>query len=469
MNIGKRDIAWNFFSTILRVASGVIVLPLVLKILPSEDFGLWSVFVSIGSLTLIMDFGFGSAFTRNVAYVFSGARELKESGFVTISSGSSIDYKLLKNLISVMKKFYSWISIFLLILLLSVGTIYILKILETYSGNHEIAILTWLLYVLLVVFQLYTLYFDSLLNGRGYIKRSKQITIISQSSEMLIVFICLLLGFGLISLVLGKTVLVIVNRILCYRFFYDPELSQCLEVIREKNDNSLLRIIAPNAIKIGLTSIGAFLITKSAIFIGSLYFSLSEIATYGISRQIIELISFTASIWFSTYYPLLIKSRVEGNLCRIKKTYIISKFFHFFVFLFSSIFLLYYGNDVLTFIGSKTLFLPNNILIFFLLFSFLESNHSMSAGLLLTKNEVPFFKAALLSGILFILLLIFLLNATKFGLLSLVLAPGIVQACYQNWKWPFEVWKELRIKRTDIYEVLVMPIINLRLNGKRLL
>jgi hypothetical protein len=72
----------------------------------------------------------------------------------------------------------------------------------------------------------------------------------------------------------------------------------------------------------------------------------------------------------------------------------------------------------------------------------------------LTKNEVPFFKAALFSGAFTIILLFVFLKYTDFGVWGLLLAQGIVQGCYQNWKWPMVVVKELRVKSSDIQKYL---------------
>jgi O-antigen/teichoic acid export membrane protein len=449
MDIGKRDVIWNFGATILRVASGILILPLVLRILSPEDVGLWTVFLTIGSFTLLLDFGFGSAFTRNITYIFSGAKELKHEGYINVIPNSEINHGLLKSMILVMKKFYLLMAIFLLLLLLTVGSGYIFTLLKQYSGNQNVVLISWILYVFFVVFQLYTLYFDSLLQGRGYIRRSKQIIIISQIAEITTISLVLLAGGGIFSLVLGKAILVILNRILSYKAFYDTELKEKLRISDIIKSKPLFKIIAPNAIKIGLTSLGAFLITRSAIFIGSLYFSLEEIASYGISKQVIDLIGFTGSIWFSTYYPLLTKNRIEGQIVEIKNTYIKSKLLHILIFFIGGFVLISLGNFMLKVVGSQTFFLSKDILIFFLIVAFLESNHSMSAGLLLTKNEVPFFKAAIVSGICFVLLLLILLKFTSLGLLALIIAPGIVQGLYQNWKWPYEVWKDLNIKLKD--------------------
>jgi hypothetical protein len=68
----------------------------------------------------------------------------------------------------------------------------------------------------------------------------------------------------------------------------------------------------------------------------------------------------------------------------------------------------------------------------------------------LTKNEVPYFKAALFSGAFTVALMFLFLRYTNFDVWGLILAQGIAQGCYQNWKWPMEVVRELCIERRDV-------------------
>jgi hypothetical protein len=94
--------------------------------------------------------------------------------------------------------------------------------------------------------------------------------------------------------------------------------------------------------------------------------------------------------------------------------------------------------------------MPFAIMALAVIVGFLETNHATAGNILLTKNEVPFFKASLLSGGFTMFLLFLLFNFTHLELWAMILAPGIAQGVYQNWKWPFEVIKELKIKVTDI-------------------
>lgn len=79
-----------------------------------------------------------------------------------------------------------------------------------------------------------------------------------------------------------------------------------------------------------------------------------------------------------------------------------------------------------------------------LVFQFLEKNHSLAATFIQADNRIPFFIPSLVSGIAVVILLWLFLSQLHWGLWALILAPGIVQLAYQNWKWPLVVIHEIR-------------------------
>ena len=91
--------------------------------------------------------------------------------------------------------------------------------------------------------------------------------------------------------------------------------------------------------------------------------------------------------------------------------------------------------------------LPTKLLIFIFIQYYLEYNHANAAQYLLSRNEVPFFKASLISAVGVLILLGFFVVWLNMGILGMILAPTLIQAAYQNWKWPLEVVKELRVKK----------------------
>ena len=451
INIVKRDVAWNFFATTLRIAANLLILPLILITLTTQDVGIWTIFLAINSFVLIFDFGFGQTFTRNIAYIFSGAKELKTEGFNEIADPSEIDISLLKGTIKVMRKYYFYSALAFFSIIITIGSIYLVSLLKDYSGNKEMVYYSGFLYALLNVYQLYTLYYDSLLQGKGMIRKAKQIVIIAQIIQLIVTAVTLFYGLGLFSLIIGQFSFIVLNRLLADRAFFTHDMKFILGQANEASAKKLFGIYFPNALKIGLTSLGGFMVTKSVVFIGSLYISLSEIASFGISKQVVDVIAGVGAIWFSTFYPKLIQQRVNNGFSELKRTYIESKFFLVAIFISGSITLLMYGDLVLNIIGSKTSLINHYSLIVLLVISFLEANHSMSASLLMTKNEVPFFKASILSGIGTVTILVLYYGVLSLqGFWGLLIAQGLPQLVYQNWKWPLTVCNELNIKRDDL-------------------
>ena len=453
MKITRIDAGWNMAATILRIASGVIILPLVLHLLPPEDVGLWSIFLSVGSMSYLLDFGFGQTFTRNIAYVFSGVKELKPSGYIPAEEGAGVDYGLLGALIGAMRKYYRMVALGLFVFLATGGSWYLHSVLESYTGNVSAVFWAWGLYVLLMFYQLMTLYYDSLLLGRGMVRRMKQVVIVAQSSQIIVASAALLMGLGLMSMVLGQVASLALNRTLAHAVFFDKGLRSSLNVPR-RPVKEILSAISPNATKVGITSLGAFLVNRSAVFMGSLYLPLAEIGSFGITRQMTDLLAGVALIWFSTFYPKMIAMRVSDDLAGVKRIYIKCKIFFVLLFVLGAAFLLLFGNPVLSLFDVKTLFLSTSLFSLLLLVSFLENNHAMAGGVLLTRNEVPYFKAAIFAGVSTLVLLFVFFRWTDLGLWGMILAPGISQALYQNWKWPLKVKKELGISLRDYPEAL---------------
>ena len=457
MQITKKDVLWNYAATFLFIAGGALLLPFILHKMPAEKVGIWSIFTVITSFVGLIDFGFNPSFTRNVTYVFSGVRSLKQTGHEAVDKSESniiIDYGLLKGLIRSMRWFYSRMSIVMLLLLTTLGTYYIHTLLKQYKEPHLEVYVAWGLLIVINTYNLYTLYYDSLLQGKGLIKRSKQIVIIGQSVYLIIASVLILKGFGLIAIVSAQASSVLIVRTLSYHSFFTASLKQAIHEAIPRSNHEIFHAIYPNAVKIGLTSLGGFMVTRSAMFIGSLYLTLEQIASYGITMQLIGVISTLAGIYTATYQPKIVQFRVEQNREAIKSLYLKGTLVLFLTFVVGGVGLLFVGPWGLNIIGSKTQLMPFSIMTLAIAVALEESNLSMAGSILLTKNVVPFFKASLISGGIIIIGLVFGFKFMHLGLVGMVLIPLIVDAAYQAWKWPFEVVKDLRLSIRDILQLL---------------
>ena len=78
INISKNDIIWNYIGIIVSLMGNFLLIPFLLKFLSTDYYGLWNVFISLGAVSVLFDFGFNSLFARNIAYSWSGVKNLSK-------------------------------------------------------------------------------------------------------------------------------------------------------------------------------------------------------------------------------------------------------------------------------------------------------------------------------------------------------------------------------------------------------
>lgn len=451
INIGHKDVIWSFIATFLQLGTGVILMPFILHYFPSETFAIWTIFSTIIALTILLDMGFNQSFARNISYVISGAKELKKTGFQQVeTSNPVIDFSLLKGIIVTMKWFYARLAIILFILLITAGSYYIYTVAHSYNGEKMDIYISWAILSIINSYSLYTFYYDSVMQGKGMMKQVKQIQIAGQSVYLLVAIALILLKFNLIAVVSAQVLSIITRRSLSYLIVFTKDFKQQLAVESKLSKNKILQSIYPNAIKLGSVNIGNAIVTRSSVIIGALYLSLDSMASYGITIQLGWVLASVGTVYFTTFIPKIIQFRAQSNNTGIKRIYIQSCLFLILIFSLGGIVLILGGDLVLKLIGSKTHLLSSLEILAILVVLFFDYNRGMAEWMLSTKNEIPFFKASIFTGTLMLVILLALLKFSHLGVWCLILAPGIAQNCYQNWKWPMVVAKELRIHFSDI-------------------
>lgn len=445
IELSKSDIIWSYLAQFFNIGAGFITLPLVLHMLSTEEIAMNYMMLTVGSMVALIDFGFAPQFGRNITYVFSGAQTLKKQG-LSNEVGEKINYHLLKCLIDVAKSVYQIMSLIVLAIMLTFGTWYIYCVTEGFTTVHN-SLLIWLAYSISVYFNIYFYYYSSLLTGRGKIMESKKAMMASKISYILLSYILLLCGLGLIGLCIANLVSPFISRWMQYYWFYDTDLKTNLnrEISTKKEKIELFKIIWHNAKKLGLNFIGSYAISKFSMFIIGLFLVSKEVSSYGLMTQLVGIISGVSGVLFTSLLPSLANSRVDNDKTRLLNEFAGAMNLFYFIFILGSLILVLFGTPALNLIKSNAELPTLTILSMYLLVSLLEGNHSNFASFITTNNEIPFVKAALLSGFSICVLDYIVLKYTNLGLWGIVLVQGIVQLAYNNWYWPMKVCKELNI------------------------
>lgn len=460
IKVSKKDIYWSYFAQIFIVVSGLITLPLILKLLSAEEIGMNYLMLSLGALVSLFDFGFTPQFSRNIAYVFTGAQMLKKEG-VSVAETSIVNYRLLATMIHTAEFVYRRLALVVLIVMLTLGNYYIYYVTKGFT-NIDNSLSIWVLYSIGTFFNIYYSYYASLLIGKGLIMESKKAIVYSRIVYILLAFVFLFSGLGLIGVVLANLIAPFVNRYISYRYFFTEELTNKIKVydISKKEKIDLFEIVWHNAKKLGLVFIGAYAINKLSIFMAGLYLSLADIGSYGLMIQLFGLLTMLSGMLFSVFEPRFSSLRTKGDNQLLIREFAFSMNIYYLTFIIGAIGLLYLGPYLLSLISSNVALPSFFIMLLFAVVLFLEGNHSNFATLIVTNNSVPFVTSALVAGFFIALGDYISLKYTEYGMLGLVIVQGLVQIAYANWKWPFIVLNEFKMNLTSFLTLGMNESIN---------
>lgn len=464
IDITKKDIIWGYFAQFFSMASGLLVLPFILRLLTPEEIGMNYLMLTVGSMVSLFDFGFAPQFGRNFSYIFSGAQVLHKEGVeLNNAANRDINYRLLSTMIGTAKSIYQIISIVVLVVMLTLGTLYIHKVTHGFSNVNN-SLLIWIVYSVSTFFNVYYTYYTSLLTGQGKIMESKKAMVYSKLVYIFLVLILLFTGVGLLGVCIANLIAPFVSRYLSYRYFFTADLKNRINEFKvsKAEKHELFSIIWYNSKKLGLVFIGAYAITRFSMFLAGLYLPLAEISSYGLMTQLTGIILTIAGTLFQIMQPTLSSHKVNNNKEELLKTFSFTMGIMYALFILGGVFLVYIMPILLTLVKSNVLLPATSIVILYLIVMLLETNHSNFATLIVIGNSVPFMWIALITGGLIAILSYFTLAFTNMGLMGLVLVQGMVQLAYNNWKWPVVVCKEYGIGLFEfIYESFVQVFVKL--------
>ncbi|MDN3657619.1 O-unit flippase-like protein [Ferruginibacter paludis] len=460
ITLSKKDIIWGYFAQFFSIASGMIMLPIILRMLTPDEIGMNYLMLTVGSMVSLFDFGFAPQFGRNITYIFSGAQSLQKEGVEEqVGENKAINYRLLSTMIHTAKSVYRLLSVIVLVVMLTFGSVYIYKVTNGFTNVHN-SFVIWIVYSVSTFVNIYYTYYSSLLTGRGMIMESKKAMVYSKIVYIILSATMLFCGVGLLGVAIANLISPFVNRYLSNKFFFTPELKELLDryEITKQEKVDLFKVVWHNSKKLGLVYIGSYAITRFSMFLAGLYLSLKEIASYGLMMQFVSIILTLSGTLFVLNEPRLSALKVEGDKKLLLKTFSFSMGVYYALYFILGAGFILLGPWVLTFIHSNTT-LPSSLIIFlYLLVMMLELNHSFFATIIVIGNSVPFMWISLVTGGLIALGSFFSLAFTSMGLLGLVLVQGIVQLSYNNWKWPLFICNEFKISFLTFLKLAFMEV-----------
>lgn len=444
MSISKTK---QFLAGVINQASNIIV-PFIITFialnqLPKELGSVWLIFLSMVVLVILFDFGLSPTIIRNVSYVIAGARKLAKNNIDEIDFGDSISYGLLKRLVNDTRGLYKKLSLIASVIILVFGSGYFYYI---SPANIVVeSVISWILFGLGLLLSFYYLYYTPMLSGLGEIHLANIANTIGRITWLLLVSISIPFKLSLLSISGSFLLSVIVIRVFSSYFFNRNYHIRAMADVPE-DTVSTIPYISGSAIKLGIATLGGFLINRSTVIIAGMVLSLTLAGQFTFTMQIFLAIMSVSNVYLAMQIPNLSQLVIKKNAELLKKE--ISKVILFSIALYISgvIVFLISADFIVSLTRVKVGFLEHKYIIIMSLMFLLDLNHNVCASILTVNNKIPFVIPVLISGFLIVITALVLVGPLHLGVAGLIMAQGIIQICYNNWRWPLMIYKDFYAK-----------------------
>lgn len=441
-------VIWALVFTAVRTGGNLLVLPLLLRKLSPDEMGLWYVFLSLSGISAMIDLGFSPTMTRVTAFLWAGAKDIPAMGVPSVPSGESEatgpNYRLLADLVQTMRLYYRGAGLLVTAILGSAGTFWIIQKTHDLPNAHWVLV-AWLLFLPGVLINTTSGMWHPLLSGINRVRLNQQIMVCGLIANYLAVVIGLLLGGGLLAPVAGYLAMGIIARSTArakFRELTDAEAHQSTARASMK----LLRTLWPTAWRTGVVAVGLYTTINLNTLICSIMLGLKETASYGLSLQLALAAIGIATTFVSVKIPLFAQLHARGEVRQISKIAFARLRWFWLVYIGLGLVAILFGERVLNgFLHSKTPLLATSLLVGLFVVIGLEGHHAIFREITLTSHRNPFAVPVIISAALIVLLTFFLVR--WIGVWGLILAPGIVQICFNNW---WTVWVGLRSMENSV-------------------
>jgi O-antigen/teichoic acid export membrane protein len=419
---------YGALATAVRVGANIMLLPLVLKLLTSAELAIWWVFLTLGMVANLADFGFSQVITRIYSFLWAGADDFDVEGLRPAPENGQPNLPRIRQFHAAAARLYLWIACIGMLLLVLVGTFFIVGPASA-SGNPAMIWICWAGFILAIGLSLSTSRWPVACQG---INQMRQLQIAQLGSSLVYLFSAaafLLAGWGLFAMVAATVLRAIVSREFCRRTYLAAVGAEAS--VDTGQLQRIMRRIWPNAQKFGGIMIATFMVFHANTLICSHFLGTAVTASYGLTVQLGGFIMSFSGLWLTVKWPQITIMRTQGRLEDMAILFARRLALTMLTFLVLAAGLVLFGNTVLDWKGTHTKFLETPYLVVYLLQAAQQHFYAQFGSLAFTENVVPFVKLSLWTGAALIVLTIVLVQ--YMGLWGLLLGPIISTVAASSW------------------------------------
>lgn len=444
IEVRKADVIWNYIGTFISMTSSLLLLPMLVAYLSSDELGLWYVYVAIANLAVLFEFGFDPTFARNITYVISGTKKITQHGF-TGAKDSTIDWHLLNVVIKASKIIFAIIAAIILLGLIVIGSPYI-GFITRGIGSREVWI-SWAVFCVAIFLNVYFLWSLTVLRGYGDVAGENRARTIGKVAQLVLSALLLAQGAGLIGASLGYLANSVFLRVSSLLFLHkhaniESERKKDSREVLGAEVRDVLSSVGHIAWRDGVVSFANYASSQAISLISSAFLGLSATGAYSIALQLSTAVVNFASAYPKTFYPA-VQASFAQNRSKDQRRYVATG-----VVAYWALFVVGVAGVVVVGIPIVSAMKPEatiNISLFLALCAYLGlwNQHGIFCNYIIGMNEIPYMKAYLISAIAGVLLACALCGALGLGAWGIIVGQLTAQAFYNVWKWPIYLCKKL--------------------------
>ena len=435
VRMARTAMAWAFLGTFLRNGLGVLLLvPLMVRYVPSEHLALWYVFVAMRAVVDLLDVGFVSSISRGIAHLSAGVEELQDFGIAAVKSPETLDdfcsHDRIGTFIATLRVYYRFFAAMCFVLLAVGGSIWIWHIAGSLP-DYRMLQKAWLFYAGGYCVSMTGALWPSLLIGVNHVRKVEQIMIVGSMLNCLIAAVGIVAGYGIWALAAGAVAMAVVNRFAARSVFLSTVPSACCAGLGNRCDWRMMRALWPTSWRTGLGALGGYLTLSSGPILCSAFVDLKTTASFGLTMQLLTKLVTASALWIRVKIPLLNRFRAKGQMVKLAETFAGRVRLSLAMYIVGALGIILVGEPLMQLIDAQTPLLPVGMLAALLVARLLQLHQVHYALLILTENQNPFWGRLFITGVLVLLTSMFLLPVLH--LWGILLPMLLIPAAYSHW------------------------------------
>lgn len=446
VRLTNRDYIWSYIGVFLSLFSSVIMTPFVVYFLDGEQYGLWGVFQSLSAITTLFDFGFTTTFARNINYCWNGAERLEKTGAV-YATESKANFYLMKKTMKACQTVFLIISLFALVLMLTVGTFYVRYISTSIEGNAPT--IAWIICAIAIFLNLYFGYYGSFLRGVGAISAANKATVFAKAVQIIITIVLLACGFGIIGTSVAYLSYGTLYRLLAKLSFNQfknigKSLKQISAKIPQKEVKEMFGIVWHNAWREGIVSLSNYLSNQACTVICSLYMPLTQTGAYSLAVHLGTAVAQFSAAMYTANQPVLQAAYINNDRNKMKRTMSLIVFSYTVLDLLGLLAVVVIGLPILRIIRSESV-AGTGVVLAIGLYQFVLKFRNCYTSYFSCTNRIPYMSAFIVSSVGCVVLAVPFMGWFGWGIWGLIAAQLISQCLYNAWHWTLKAHKEMQL------------------------